>query len=231
MPRAARSPPREQPGAGRGDGSLARVGDRLVRFPLFPLRLVLLPSEVVPLHIFVERYKLMIGECLDDHSEFGIVWFSEQGIREVGCTAAVTRVLERTDDGRMNVLVEGGRPFRVLRRIDELPYPAGDVELLDDGDPGPVDPQVSSEARERYADLVARVTDSRPDEGKLAGLDAYRMAARVDFSAAHKQALLESRAEEERLRTVAGLFAATLKRLDYIDRTAEVAKANGRVPR
>src|SRR5215213_336699 len=99
--------------------------ERIERFPLFPLGIVLLPSEVVPLHIFEERYKLMIGECIDSDGEFGIVWLSDDRLHETGCTARVTQVLDRFDDGRMNVLVTGGRPFRLLRRIDALPYPAG----------------------------------------------------------------------------------------------------------
>ena len=63
--------------------------DLLERFPLFPLGLVLLPGEVVPLHIFEERYKLMVGECLDEGREFGIVWLSDEGLQDVGCTAGI----------------------------------------------------------------------------------------------------------------------------------------------
>jgi len=84
-------------------------------FPLFPLELVLLPHEVVPLHIFEERYKLMIGSCLEQDSEFGILWLSDDGLREVGCSARVAQVLERAEDGRMNILAQGGRPFRTPR--------------------------------------------------------------------------------------------------------------------
>src|SRR2546423_10195526 len=108
--------------------------DLLERFPLFPLGLVLLPGEMVPLHIFEERYKLMIGECLENGTEFGIVWLSDEGLKEVGCTATVTRVLDELDDGRMNILIEGSSPFKLLRRIEDLPQPARDVEPLDDGD-------------------------------------------------------------------------------------------------
>src|SRR5215204_3439220 len=106
------------------------MAETLERFPLFPLGLVLIPHELLPLHIFEERYKLMIGECLEHDSEFGIVWLSDDGLKEIGCAARVSKVLERFDDGRMNVLVEGTRPFRLLRRIDDLPYPAGDVKPL-----------------------------------------------------------------------------------------------------
>src|SRR2546430_17290417 len=99
--------------------------------PLFPLGMVALPSEVVPLHIFEERYKTMIAECLDGESEFGIVWLSDEGLRPIGCACEITEVLERMDDGRMNILTRGTRPFRVLERQDALPYPAGEVEFLE----------------------------------------------------------------------------------------------------
>src|SRR3954447_7930024 len=133
------------------------MGETVERFPLFPLGIVLLPSEVVPLHIFEERYKLMIGECLETESEFGIVWLSDDGLREVGCTARVSQVLKELEDGRMNILVAGGRPFRLLRRIDDMPYPAGDVEMLEDSDSEASEAalvELASAAHERYADLV-----------------------------------------------------------------------------
>ena len=202
---------------------------RIERFPLFPLGLVLLPHEVVPLHIFEERYKAMIGECLDGQREFGIVWLSQDGLRQVDCGARVARVLERTEDGRMNILAEGTRPFRLLRRIDDLVYPAGEVELLEDADEeGAIDSELLAAARERYADVVDRATDTRPEPSHLTDLDAYRMAAMVDFDLAAKQELLELRGEEARLHRVRELFDLTLARIDYAERAGEIARTNGR---
>jgi Lon protease-like protein len=204
------------------------MGTAIERFPLFPLGLVLLPGEVVPLHIFEERYKLMIGECLDEESEFGIVWLSDEELKDTGCAARVTQLLERMDDGRMNILVQGTTPFLLERRIDDLPYPAGDVELLDERDDG--DPaEAGGEARNRYADLVERVTDSRPSEDDLAELDAYGMAATLDFDLEAKQDLLELRSERERLERLAELFEATMHRLEHAERAAERARGNGKV--
>src|ERR1044072_6777813 len=108
------------------------MGETRERFPLFPLGLVLLPQEGVPLHIFEPRYRTMIAEGLEFDTEFGILWLGEGGLREVGCSALVEQVLEQFDDGRMNIVVRGMEPFRLLRRVDDLPYPAGDVTLLDD---------------------------------------------------------------------------------------------------
>jgi Lon protease-like protein len=197
-------------------------------FPLFPLRIVVLPGEVVPLHIFEERYKTMIGECLEDEREFGIVWVSDDGLKEVGCTVAITELLERSDDGRMNILTRGSAPFRLLRRIEEMPYPAGAIELLED-DAGGGDSEAEEEAHERYAELVERVTDSRPDPGELAEMDAYAMAATVEFPLDAKQKLLELRSEDERLRAVGELLAAAMKRLDVMELASERARSNGKV--
>jgi Lon protease-like protein len=202
------------------------VGNSVESFPLFPLGIVLLPSELLQLHIFEERYKLMIGQCLDGDSEFGIVWLSDDRLHEIGCTARVTQVLDHFEDGRMNILVSGGRPFRLDRRIDDLPYPAGDVEIIElDADPG--EPVLVAEAHEHYADLVERVTDERPDDDTLVDLDAFGMAGTIEFEPSEKQRLLEMASEDERLRMDADLFRTTVKQLDETERSAEVAKSNG----
>ena len=204
------------------------MGDVIERFPLFPLGLVLLPHEALPLHIFEERYKTMIGECLDEEREFGIVWLGEAGLRDVGCRARITQVLERMPDGRMNILVEGTGPFRLLRRIDELDYPAGDVELIDD-EAEAEDAALAAEARERYADLVEHATDSRPEPADLERLDAYGMAATVEFALDAKQRLLEERSERSRLELLAELFTGALKQMKASERAAERAQGNGKV--
>ena len=109
------------------------MADPVVRdFPLFPLGIVALPHELVPLHIFEERYRTMIGECLERGSEFGIVWSGDEGARAVGCAMEIAEVLERMDDGRMNILTRGTRPFRIVDEQHDLAYPAGTVEFVTD---------------------------------------------------------------------------------------------------
>jgi len=205
------------------------MAERLSRdFPLFPLGIVALPGELIPLHIFEERYKTMMNECMRDEKEFGIVWLSDDGLRETGCACAIERVLERMDDGRMNLLTRGTRPFRVIERQSELAYPAGVIEFLEDREET-VDPDLSNQAHEAYAELVRRATDSDPDAGDLAELDAYGMAATVDFGPDAKQGLLDLRSENARLRLVTRLFQAAAKRLDLIDRAQERARSNGKI--
>jgi Lon protease-like protein len=203
------------------------MGERRVRFPLFPLGLVLLPGEIVPLHIFEERYKTMIGECLEEKSEFGILWMGDDGLQEVGCTAGIEQLLEEMEDGRMNIVVRGSHPFHLDRRIDDMEYPAGDVELLDDE--AEADPDDAAAAREGYATLVERVTDTRPEDDDLEGLGAYDMAATIAFDLDEKQELLELRSEADRLRRLTSLCAAALERYEHAEHAAERAKTNGKV--
>jgi Lon protease-like protein len=197
-------------------------------FPLFPLGLVALPTELVPLHIFEERYKTMIGRCLDEGSEFGIVWMSEDGLRPIGCACEIAEVVERMEDGRINLIARGTRPFRIEERQEELPYPAGTVEFLDDrGEED--DPAAAEAAHEAYAELVNEATDRTPDMTEIGEMSAYQMAATVEFGLDAKQGLLNLRSETARLRLVTRLFRAALKRLDFVNRAQARARSNGRV--
>jgi Lon protease-like protein len=197
-------------------------------FPLFPLGLVALPTELVPLHIFEERYKTMIDRCLDEESEFGIVWMAEDGLRPIGCACEIAEVIERLEDGRINLIARGTRPFRIEARQEELPYPAGTVEFLDDRTEETA-ADVAEAAHAAYADLVNQATDRTPDLEEIGEMSAYQMAATVEFGLDAKQGLLDLRSEGARLRLVTRLFRAAIKRLDFVNRAQARARSNGKV--
>jgi Lon protease-like protein len=197
-------------------------------FPLFPLGLVALPSELIPLHIFEDRYKAMIARCLEEESEFGIVWLADDGLREIGCACEIAEILERMPDGRINLVARGTRVFRIEERQDALAYPAGTVEFLEDGDEE-VDPMAAAAAHIAYADLVEQATDRTPELAEIEFMSAYAMAATVEFGLDAKQGLLDLRSESARLKLVARLCRAAIKRLDFIDRAQARARSNGKV--
>jgi Lon protease-like protein len=205
------------------------MSDRLLKgFPLFPLGIVALPTESVPLHIFEDRYRTMIERCLQEEREFGIVWMAEDELKPIGCACAIDEVLERMEDGRMNILARGTRPFRLLERQEDLPYPAGVVEFLAEHDDD-IEPEVADAARALYADLVEQATDKTLSAEELAELDSYRMAATVEFGTDAKQELLELRSENARLQLLTMLFRAALKRLELVERAQTRARSNGKV--
>jgi Lon protease-like protein len=197
-------------------------------FPLFPLGMAAVPNEVVPLHIFEDRYKAMIADILADGREFGIVWESDDGLKLNGCAMEVTEVLEQHEDGRMDILTRGTRPFRILEEHFDHVYPAGEVEFLDDKDE-PADPGTVDAAHAAYSSLVEEATDKVLEPEVLEPLSAYEMAATVDFGPDAKQGLLDLRSENARMRLLTRLFNAAVKRLDFIERAQARARSNGKV--
>ncbi len=208
--------------------------ERLAKgFPLFPLGIVALPTESVPLHIFEDRYKVMIERCVQAargslEGEFGIIWLSDQELKPVGCACEIESVLERMPDGRINILARGARPFMLLERQDEYPYPAGVVEFLDDA-PEPPDRDAVDSARGLYQELVMQATDRALEPDELQELDSYRMAGSVEFATESKQQLLELRSENARLRLLALLLRAAIDRLELVERAQARARSNGKV--
>jgi len=199
-------------------------------FPLFPLGIVALPGEAIPLHIFEDRYREMIEHCLrDDPGEFGILWLSDDELKRVGCACEIVEVLERMEDGRMNIVVRGTRPILLLERQHDLPYPAGKVEFLGDAPSEEPDEAAGESARGLYRELVREATDRELTPAELAELDAYAMAATVEFEVESKQQLLELRGENERLRLLARLLTAAIERLELLERAQVRALSNGRV--
>lgn len=200
--------------------------------PIFELPLVLLPGEQLPLHIFEDRYKRMVGHALEEGEPFGVVLRDDDGARSIGCTARVDEVLEQFDDGRMNIVVSGEERFRVLDRFEADEYPAGEVEVIGD-ERVPIadeaDEDLAGDARDAFAELAERATGSRPEPEELAGASAYAIAARIELPDETKQTLLEMRAEDERMELLANALKAVDRALERAEIAADHARSNGKV--
>lgn len=196
--------------------------------PIFELPLVLLPGERLPLHIFEQRYRHMIEGCLESGEPFGVVLRDGDGARSVGCTALVEEVLERFEDGRLNILVSGGRPFTVLDRFDDPEEPAAEVELIEEEDAAG-EPDGAEEARSAFLDLAERASGERPEAAGIESASAYGLAARVELPPETKQELLRMRGEGERMRFLAEVLGTLLEALGRAEEVAERAQSNGKV--
>ncbi|MFM9140143.1 MAG: LON peptidase substrate-binding domain-containing protein, partial [Solirubrobacterales bacterium] len=194
----------------------------------FPLGMVALPEELVPLHIFEPRYRTMINLCLETDGQFGIVWTDDDGAHSTGCAMEVSEVVERMDDGRLNIITRGVRPCRVVEERHDLPYPAATVEFLEDEEEAPARDAWRA-ARAAYAELVEEATDRELDDESLGAMDSWAMAATVDFGLEAKQGLLDLRSENARLALVARLMRAAVKRIEFVERAQVRALSNGRV--
>ena len=195
--------------------------------PLFPLQLVVFPRIQVPLHIFEERYKEMIGEAIAHHSEFGIVRVKEAGITSTGCTVAVEKVITRYPDGRMDILTRGARRFEILTLDQEKPYLRGEVEFFNDEDDHPVSRELKDEALGGYRALLESgeshgYGDPELDDPQL----SFQLAQGIqdmDFQAL----LLRDRSEASRLRQLAEFLKSYVPRIKLTSKMKELAPKNG----
>jgi Lon protease-like protein len=195
---------------------------------LFPLSLVLLPSERVPLHIFEERYQELIGECLATESEFGLVYADDDGIREIGTRAGVVEVLDRFDDGRMNVLVEGRERFRLVELTSGRSFHTGEVTAVSDADDRP-----DAGVVERALGLFGRLRELTGSDVEVPPATteqlSYALASRVELDPEIKLDLLTEVSERARLDRVCELLEAAAVTVERQRLAAERAMTNGRV--
>ena len=196
---------------------------------LFPLELVLLPSERVPLHIFEDRYKELIADCLAAEGEFGLILETEEGLREIGTLTAVLEVIHTFDDGRMNVLVEGHDRFRLAHETEGRLFRTAEVEPVEDED----DPATEAEIEETMAVFrrLVTVADAEEIAEPEAGATAlsFQLASKVDFGHELKQELLELRSERRRLVRLAELLERAVAGLTREREVRERASGNGKV--
>jgi len=194
---------------------------------LFPLGIVLLPTEQIPLHIFEDRYRELIGECLELDEEFGLVLADDDGIRDVGTRAAVIEVTERFDDGRLNIVVEGRERFRLRRVADDRAFHTGEIEALEDQH----DPAEAGDIDESMR-LFARLLELTGTEVETPAVDhpllSFAIAARFELAAELKQELLQTTSERERMRRVREILAGAAETVERQREIAARAQRNGR---
>jgi Lon protease-like protein len=193
---------------------------------LFPLGLVLLPTEQVPLHIFEPRYRELIAECLESDQPFGLVYADEDGLRRTGTLASVVEVVERFPDGRLNIVVEGGDRFRLLELTAGRSFQTGSIEALpvDDDPPEPEDV-------ERGLGLFAQLVELTGAQVEVPGDDlvqpSFSLAARFELATELKLELLEEQSERVRLKRLCEILETVTAAVRRQRETAELAARNG----
>jgi Lon protease-like protein len=196
---------------------------------LFPLPIVLVPTERIPLHIFEPRYRELIDECIEEGEEFGLVLATGDGaVHEIGTRARVAQVAEVLDDGSMNIIVEGGERFRLLELTSGRSFTTGIVEpVLDDDDPA-----TSADldrALEIFSEL-AEASDSDVDvPDPMSPLLDFELAARVAFAVEAKQELLAMTSPRARMAALVGLLEVALEAIRLELTLRERASQNGKV--
>jgi Lon protease-like protein len=195
--------------------------------PLFPLQVVVFPRTPLPLHIFEERYKEMVGGAIRDNSEFGIVLAKDGGIVNAGCTVTVEKLVQMYPDGRMDVLTRGQRRFEILSLNEERDYLQAEVNYFDDEDSGDPAPELRDQALAQFQTLMRLPgSDPRPDPDLADRQLSFQLAHHLpdlDFLSS----LLRHRSENERLKQLNHYLAQYIPRQRIVERMKELAPNNG----
>lgn len=193
--------------------------------PLFPLQLVLFPRTLLPLHIFEDRYKELIGDVLQDKIEFGVVLAGEKGICSMGCTAIIEKVMERYPDGRMDLVTLGRRRFEITSLDDEKSYLRASVEFFDDDDFEVVPAEIDARVRANYEALSA--VGSGPFEPLMQDPQLSFQLAQIVPDVNFRQMLLSLRSEAGRMKELAEFLPSYVTRQREIQHVKSVAPKNG----
>jgi Lon protease-like protein len=202
--------------------------------PLFPLGVVLMPHLRLPLHIFEERYKIMIGECLEHNKEFGVVYFDSREIKKVGCTAQIVEVLKEYDTGEMDIITVGRRRFMLTEIYEEKPYLEAGVVYFDDS-PEEEDEALIELARQGMESLKAldRMTGNEIDYAPMERLDLKRISFLISgidgFKLSEKQRLLEMTSTRKRLESGVQSLQKVLERAKISKEIEKIIGGNGNI--
>ena len=199
------------------------------RLPLFPLGIVIYPDEPVPLHIFEPRYRDMVKRCLAKDRPFGIVYATEEEIAEVGCTARVRRILNKYDDGRLDIVASGEERFRIVEVFRDQPYLTADVATFGIDD---TTEDVDTNSRERVITLHIKLLEMAGEEMRTS---VYENAQSVSFVVARnaglemeqKQELLEMTTEDERVAYLIEHFKNLFARVEQAQEMNRLAQGDG----
>jgi ATP-dependent Lon protease len=194
--------------------------------PLFPLQLVVFPRTRVPLHIFEERYKEMVGEAIRNKTEFGIVLAKDNGIANVGCTVVVDKVVKDYPDGRMDILTRGQRRFEILFLNEEKSYLQAEVQYFDDEDTMPTPDPMLKSALASFSELLktGQTAFFEPDlKDPQLSFQLAQGIQDVDFL----HLLLRTRSELDRIKELTDYLAHYVPQQRHVARVKAVAPLNG----
>lgn len=202
--------------------------------PLFPLGVVLLPHMTLPLHIFEERYKVMIRECMEENKEFGILYFDGSEISKVGCTAQIVEVLKEYDTGEMDIVTRGKSRFYTGKIFDAKPYLEGTVTFFDDQSEAVTDDMIAM-AKQAIESLkrLDRVTGGFGPDDPVAKEDVKRVSFLISgidgYTMEEKQRLLEMTSTKKRLENGVKSLQMVLERVILTRRIQTIIGGNGNI--
>lgn len=202
--------------------------------PLFPLNVILFPDSKIPLFIFEERYKTMINECIENKSVFGVNLIENKKIHTTGCSARITEITQKYENGEMRIVVTGEKIYELIQyKPNSIGYYVGEINYKQEEN-SPVDEKKIKKAVKCYNELVSEVYKGGVKLINLEDKDwkdkkyiAFYIAQKAGLSLIEKQNLLEIDNENARLDYVLKYFEDVIPQLKEATRVSNIIKSDG----
>jgi len=187
----------------------------LKKIALFPLNLVIFPNAEYALHIFEERYKIMINNCIENNEPFGIVLSSEEKMETIGCKVMVNQVIKTYEDGKLDIIVKGTERFRIVgTEFSEHGYLIAEIhnfyDILDDN----IDFSIYTDIKEKFNNILKLTELNLSSEYwsslNRAPLKSFKIGEKAGLTLEQRQAILSLQSENARL----GLIKEHLIKID-----------------
>lgn len=193
---------------------------------LFPLGIILLPGERVPLHIFEPRYRALVADCVLTPCEFVLTRALDDGVAKVACAARIETLLRRFADGRMNIVVAGTRRVEIADQTSGHPYLSAHVDDAPDA-AETVDASLDARIGARFDELVRQVAGAPLPTGRDDVPRSYAIAGAMQLEPGLKQRLLEERSENARLALVDEILEVAIAQTDRVGAGDTRSPTNG----
>ena len=180
----------------------------MIKIPLFPLNIVVLPFEEVPLHIFEPRYKKMIKESIENDTPFGIVLNNNGSIDNIGCSLNVTKIIKHYKTGEYDLIATGNKCFQVLDKVKMEDVWIGDIEYMDT--PIIENDKILKLVQNKYLELLIKLGKEENFEIYLEREISFQFLIGITLPLDLKRNILLLENESERLLYINYLFGKIL---------------------
>ena len=183
-----------------------------MKLKLFPLNLVALPLKIIPLHIFEERYKKMIKDCIDKNQEFGIIYQNNDRQSKIGCSVSIEKIINTYADGRMDVVVKGNKIFKVQRQYLQQDLVVGDIAYMPESEP--LDKNTFNPLLDKYIKLLLAVGFKDNLDRHLTKTKTFELLEMIQTSNDFELELLRLNSEKKRSEILNRFFTSILEQSD-----------------
>ncbi len=192
--------------------------------PLFPLNIVALPRERIPLHIFEPRYKRMIKDRIKTGAPFGIVLRDEKGVKSIGCSVKIIRVLKEHPTGEYDIIVQGQRCFRIKDKVQENDKLwIGNVTYLEDQESATTD--LLEKTRDQYLHILLKLGLNEDMERHMAKNQSFDFVELINLPNKIKQKLIETNDENQRLKVISRIFTGVMSMVSFGTNGQQISEA------